>query len=440
MHAPNSVSSNVKSPTLHALTIFTLLVFITILVLSFVLHVEIVARGAGRVIPDGRVQIVQAEFGGKVEAINVRNGSQVHAGDILFELDKTEAIRDVSDIKSEQSRLLVERVRLAALRYIFDPEIDADRALDYYDELSKADGLNAKIVTEHYTLLQSELLEFHDVSAQYSARIQSAYSAIAVAEARTERLQNAVQIENERHEVAKKLFDGGNSSRTTYLNALQNLNELNDQLNISGKELEQRNTDWQSAKQELKTLRSSRLNEIERRNNEILERLSVLDRLFAVAERRLENLSVRAPVNGTIDKLEVFTIGAVLADRQEVLSIVPSNSQPIIEVMFSNVDVGFLETGQKANIKLDAFPSERFGLVDGKLVRISADSVELSANQWGFVAQILPNEPFLSAGTEKYQLKPGMTATVDVITGERNLISYFFAPILRTIGDSLGER
>ena len=440
MYATNSPSSNVKSPTLHALSIFALLVFVVTLALSIVLRVEIVARGIGKVIPDSRVQIVQAEFGGRVSGIHVRNGDELHAGDIVIELDKTEAMRSVFDIKSERTRLQVENIRLNALKRVFDVGTDAEDILRQYEAETRLNGLNEVVFNEQLVLLQSELEEMTDISQQFSARVQLTNSAISVAEVRVSRLQNAIEVENERHEVASKLFETGTTSRTTYLVALQRLNELSDQLVVVEKELEQRKSEWIFSKRELKALKSSRLSNIARRTNEIFARLNELDHMLSVAERRLSSMSIRAPVDGVVDKLEIFTIGAVVGDREELLSVVPVQSMPVVEVVFSNVDVGFLEPGQKANIKLDAFPSERFGLVEGKLHHVSADAVEVATGQWGFAAQILPRETFLTTGTEVHEMKPGMTATVDVVTGDRSLISYFFAPILKTISNSMGER
>lgn len=161
---------------------------------------------------------------------------------------------------------------------------------------------------------------------------------------------------------------------------------------------------------------------------------------LVVNERRVKNMQLRAPTSGTIDQLKTYTIGSIATARKDLMRIVPNDSQPEIEAVFSNVDVGFLEIGQQANIKLDAFPAERFGFVRGRLYQVSADSQEVADGQWGFTVRITPDKPYLETPTAQYELRAGMSATVDVITGERSLISYFFAPILRTISDSLGER
>lgn len=122
------------------------------------------------------------------------------------------------------------------------------------------------------------------------------------------------------------------------------------------------------------------------------------------------------------------------------MRIVPANSGIEVEAIFTNNDIGFLARRQPANVNLDAFPAARFGFVKGHVIDVSADATELVPSKWGFVVRIALETPYLDAPLTRQALRPGMTASVDVITGERRLISYFFAPIVETIQGSLGER
>jgi len=122
------------------------------------------------------------------------------------------------------------------------------------------------------------------------------------------------------------------------------------------------------------------------------------------------------------------------------MRIVPTDVAVEIESTFSNQDIGFMDIGQTANIGLDAYPSERFGFVKGQVVDIAADSTEVETGQWGYTVRVSPNSTALDAGAESLALRPGMTATVNVTTDKRRLISYFFAPIVDTVQNALGER
>ena len=145
-------------------------------------------------------------------------------------------------------------------------------------------------------------------------------------------------------------------------------------------------------------------------------------------------------MSGVIDQLQVYTIGGVAEAGDELLRIVPTAAQIEVEGVFSNQDVGFLEVGQRANIRLDAYPSERFGLVEARVSDIAADSSQDDDGRWGYVVRATPTVPYLEAGVDRLVLRPGMTAVVDVTTDTRRIIGYFFAPIMRTIQDAMGER
>ncbi|MBT6188721.1 MAG: HlyD family efflux transporter periplasmic adaptor subunit [Tateyamaria sp.] len=97
-----------------------------------------------------------------------------------------------------------------------------------------------------------------------------------------------------------------------------------------------------------------------------------------------------SPVDGIIDQLSVYTIGGIVDAGQELMRVVPRDQSYEIEAIFPNTDVGFLAAGQRANIKLDAFPSERFGALAGTISNVSADAVEIDENVFGFVIRIKP--------------------------------------------------
>lgn len=176
------------------------------------------------------------------------------------------------------------------------------------------------------------------------------------------------------------------------------------------------------------------------RQTEINSRLAILAEDERVARRRLSSTKLEAPVAGVLDQLRTFTIGGITQAGNELLRIVPTDIELEIEGAFSNQDAGFLRVGQRANIRLDAFPSERFGFVPGAVSDVAADSVEIKDGSWGYSVRVNPDRLFLEAGSVRHQLRPGMTAKIDVITDEHRIISYFFAPIIETVQDALGER
>lgn len=436
-------SRRVVSPTYHFTVIFSICVFITILVLSYVFKIEIVAQGVGKVVPTGRVQIVQPEFGGQIAEIRVRDGILVVKGDVLLTLDPTNAQAEVNTLKDEMSRLEVELLRINTLTtWIQDASsISASAIPAIVAEFRKSSGLNdVEFLEDQEQLLRAELEELSDGLQRIDARIQANRKSEAISKANIVRVEAALQTQEERFGIAQSLFEKGSTSRTSYLDVVDALTRLKNEKEIYLTELEQKSALELTYHTEKAGIISSQRSRVFARKVEIKGALHELRERLTTSKRWLANSELRAPVSGIVDRLSVFTVGGIVSAGQELMRIVPSDQRFEIEAVFPNRDVGFMEEWQTANVKLEAFPSERFGYVVGTVINVSADAVEIAPETFGFNVRIAPETPYLETSSNSYALRPGMTTTVDVITGKRRLISFFFAPIVKVLQESLGER
>lgn len=432
----------ITSPTLHATVLFTMAVFAAILVMSFIFKVEVVARGEGRVVPVGRVQVVQPEFPGRIKAIHVRNGVAVQQGDILIELDPTEAVTDLGTISAEQDRLLIEMARIDAMVQA----LSLDAAQNDYSEMVNGQfrvpsTLSAHpSVQEQRELLFAQINNFRASLAQVDAREEANRRSEDVTEANIARVNAVIAIQTERLTTSEQLLQQGTTSRSAFLNVQQAFTELERERDVYLRELQQKIAERSALDSERRRLIADLRSSLLDRKAQIDARLATLAEEERASRRRVDATTLTAPASGIVDQLSVFTIGGVAEAGAELLRIVPTDVEIEIEGMFSNQDIGFIEIDQRANIRLDAYPSERFGFVHGDVADIAADSTEVTEGQWGYVVRIQPDAAFLQAGRDQFPLRPGMTATIDVTTDTRRIISYFFAPIVRTIQDAMGER
>ncbi len=433
---------NITSPTLHATILFTITVFVVILILSFIFQVEVVARGEGRVVPVGRVQVVQPEFSGQITAINVRNGDLVERGEVLIALNPTEAIADLGTIQAEQDRLKIETARIDALVGLLDlgtdGPLETQKALALY---AVPEGLQAHPFTERQRrLLIAELTDLRASLDQITAREEANRRSEEVTNANVARVNDALDIQGERLQIAEQLVEQGSTSRTAFLDVQGAFTALERERDIYLRQLEQKIAERAALESERRRIATDLRRRLVDRHTEIDARLATLNEEERAAQRRVETATLTAPVAGIVDQLSVFTVGGVATAGAELLRIVPTDVQIEVEGTFSNQDIGFLTVSQPANIRLDAYPSERFGFVPGTVSDIAADSTENAEGQWGYVVRIAPEQSYLQAGTDRFTLRPGMTATIDVTTDSRRIISYFFAPIVKTIEDAMGER
>lgn len=442
---PETEGDNRIASGLVHVTIWTLLLaLLAAFALSYFLRVEIVAQGEGRVVPAGRVQIIQPEFDGSVAAIPVSNGQIVQRGDVLIALDDTAIKAQLGILTQQRRRLLVETARIdTALLILADlvpAERDAEvaRAAMLYEE--KITGESSAFAREQAALLEIEIRRLANELARIEAELDVATLSQKVTETRIEKIDGAIRIQADRLGMQQSLSDRGVGSRTRYLDELDELRQLEKEREVQSNLLAVDARKLALLQSEEAVVRADTHNILLARRAEIIALLEELGQRVLVEQRALQGTKVRAPVDGVVDQLGIYTIGGVVAPGQELMRIVPEDQPVEIEARFQNSDIGRLVPDLAANIKLAAYPSERYGYLSGTVASVSADAVEFTPGELAFTAKIVPGARYLEQNGQLHPIKPGMTAQVDVITGERRLISYFFEPVLRVFQNSLREQ
>jgi hemolysin D len=224
------------------------------------------------------------------------------------------------------------------------------------------------------------------------------------------------------------------------LDTLQAYTDLEKSREVYERELTQKRVSAEALDAGRRSLIATTRAQLADRLAEIAARLETLTEDLRTADRRVAATVITAPVAGTIDQLKVFTIGGIVEAGAELMRVVPSGTTYEVEAVFANQDVGFIRQGQPVNIRLDAFPSERFGFLRGTVADVAADSTQSDDGSFGYVVRITPKTKQLVVGAQSYPLRPGMTGRADVTTDERRIISYFFAPIVQVVQAALGER
>jgi hemolysin D len=147
-----------------------------------------------------------------------------------------------------------------------------------------------------------------------------------------------------------------------------------------------------------------------------------------------------APVDGTVQQLEVNTIGGVVEAAKPLMTVVPASGALEVQAKMLNKDVGFVHEGQEAAVKLEAFPFTRFGTVPGKVRTISRDAVQDKDLGLVYVVTVALDRDYVEVAGRQQRLAPGLVATVDVKTGSRSIISYLISPLQTAISQAARER
>ena len=158
------------------------------------------------------------------------------------------------------------------------------------------------------------------------------------------------------------------------------------------------------------------------------------------AEQRTRLTQMTAPVAGTVQQVAVHTEGGVVTEAQVLMIIVPKDAQVTAEVVIDNKDIGFVNAGQVAAIKLETFPFTRYGTVEAKVSSVTADAVNDEKRGAIFPATLALSQDSIVVDGKRIHLSPGMNVTAEIKTGKRRVIEYLLSPVQTTMSESLGER
>jgi len=147
-----------------------------------------------------------------------------------------------------------------------------------------------------------------------------------------------------------------------------------------------------------------------------------------------------SPRDGIVQQLAVHTVGGVVTPAQQLMVVVPRKDKLEIEAWVQNKDIGFVDPDQDVEIKVEAFPFTRYGLIAGKVVSLSKDAVPLKDVGYVYAAHVSMARTTMKAGNKVIELSPGMNVTVEVKTGKRRVLEFILSPLLRGIQETAHER
>jgi hemolysin D len=255
-----------------------------------------------------------------------------------------------------------------------------------------------------------------------------------------ERLGRVLPLLRERTHARRQLSQQGFGSRLLYLEIEQQLVEQEQEEKLLHVRVEETNAAIEALAQRRSRLEAdfrrrvySRLIEAERLTVSLVQEL-------AKAEQQVTYQSIAAPIDGKIQQFIVDTVGGVVTSAQTLMIVVPDDDDLEIEALVLNKDIGFIEIGQVASVKFEAFPYTVYGSMPGIIRDVSRDVIE--DPRLGFVYPVRVRLQFSSMliDNRPVPVSAGMRATVDIVTEKRRLIDFILSPILRFRDEAFRER
>lgn len=436
------------SPFAHKLMLSICLLFIVAISWSWLSQVDTQAEASGQLEPVGRVKPVQSLVTGRIEEILVKEGEHVEAGQLLAILDPTE-----TEVDQEQTRssLTYSQLNLLRTRMVIR-QVLADSGEDDYQDLKdlrawclEQDCQFEQTPDDAEWQLQNHLFR-EDISSYRSSQttknrqIERQESTIAAINADIQRLEQLkpLYIESEKSLAASR--SSGGASRLEWLTAKEKLIETTQQLQIQQNKLMEAKAALLSLQSEQHQLRQDYLLQRREKQAEHFEKTRELQRTLVKANERQENCYLKSPVAGIVQQLQLSTIGEVVEPARVLMQIVPDNDPLRVLAFLENKDIGFVFPGQQVDIKIETFPYTFYGSLKGTVTDVGKKALENESQQKLYPVYIALGKQSVFIDGEQQKLQVGMAVTADIRTGQRRLLEYFMAPLLRYKNETLNER
>jgi len=393
--------------------------------------VDIVATAEGRVIPSARVKRVQPIDAGIVRAVHVKEGDRVKAGQLLVELDPTVTQADRARLANNLLSMRADVARLQALRFALPQALS---------EFVPPRELGVNAAEQHREMLISELSEHSADLGLIDSEIDRLRAQMRGFQVGIERLGRVLPLLRERTHARRQLSQQGFGSRLLYLEIEQQLVEQEQEEKLLHVRVEETNAAIEALAQRRSRLEAdfrrrvySRLIEAERLTVSLVQEL-------AKAEQQVTYQSIAAPIDGKIQQFIVDTVGGVVTSAQTLMIVVPDDDDLEIEALVLNKDIGFIEIGQVASVKFEAFPYTVYGSMPGIIRDVSRDVIEDPRLGFVYPVRVRLQSSSMLIDNRPVPVSAGMRATVDILTEKRRLIEFILSPILRFRDEAFRER
>jgi HlyD family secretion protein len=384
-------------------------------------RLDIVATAEGKLVPAGYLKIVQPAEQGVVREIFVREGERVRQGQVLMRMDTALLAADGRALFAEY------HAKRLALR-----RIDAQLAgAPLAREPGDPPALYAQVRAQH----AANVAAYRNALAQERSTLERARHDLAAANEVRAKLLAVLPHYREQEKAFEKLSRDGFASRLLYTDKQRERIEKEQDLKIQEAAIAAAGATIAQSEKRVAQIGADYRRALQAERAETAPQAERLRQELAKQQHRQELLELRAPQSGTVKDLATHTPGTVVAPGTILMTIVPDGEKLRAEVWVSNDDIGFVRAAQPVRIKLAAFPFQKYGMLEGAVAQVSADSTEGT-----FRALIDPAHQHLDSDGRRHALAAGMQVVAEIHLGSRTVLEYLLSPVRKAFHEAGRER
>ena len=395
-------------------------------------RIDVVATAVGKIIPNDRTKVIQPMETAVVKSIHVRDGQMVQLGQVLIELDTTSTAADSGRLRNETLTARLEAARAQAML--------AALLQGRLPQMPLINGADPTRMSTEQSQLQGQYLEYQARQQQLHAETTRRQAELQTTQEQVSKLEKTLPIARRRAEDYQKLVKENFMSEHGYLEREQERIEQEQDLASSRAKLSEIRAALMEVQRQQATLTAETRRQLLDQHNLAVQKAVSLEQELVKADQRGRLMHLTAPVAGTVQQLAVHTVGGVVTPAQPLMVIVPKENLLEVEAMLPNKDIGFVNPGQEAEVKVETFPFTKYGTLHGTITQVSSDAIADDKLGLIYATRVKLAKDTLQVENKIIRMTPGMAVTVEVKTGKRRVIEYFLSPLLKVTNESLRER
>lgn len=397
-------------------------------------QLDVIAAAEGRLVPLTFTKVVQPAEAGVVAEILVDDGDAVKQGQVLMRLDSRLSQADTGALGRDVA------IRKLTLRRI-EAELQDKPFLP-------AKGEPAELYAQIEGQFRARRQAYLDAVAQENETLNKARADLAAAQQVLSKLTQTLPSYRQSAEAYRKLVQEGFVGEVAAAEKTREFVEREQDLKAQAANVQSLNASIAQSERRIASVRSQYRSQLENERIDTLAQLNRSDQEFEKSNVKAGLLEIRAPNDGVVKDLATTNRGAVVAAGALLMNIVPKDEPLQAEVLLKNEDVGFVAAGQPVKLKVAAYPFQKYGMLDGKVHLVSADSADPKQQAPGQVPNLsyraivrLDKRVLQSAATgEKLDLNPGMLVTAEIHQGRRSVLEYLLSPVRKVTQEAARER
>ena len=424
----DEVMSRAKTQRAQTIVRAAIVVVVLLIVWASLAHVDEVTKGDGKVIPSRQLQLVQSFDGGVVSEILVKEGQVVEKDQLLLKIDETRATSGVRESAAQGFALRARQARLRALAEgaPFQPPSAAGDSVD-----------EKRIVEEERRLYETRLSELNMMVSINQQQLQQRQQELTEMRSRKTSAERSLDLSQQELGKTRPLLATGAVSEVDILRLEREVSKARGDSEQSSAQIARVQASIGEAQHKMQETELNFRNEARKEMAETLGKLNALNEGAVALTDKVDKSQIKSPVRGRVQRLLANTVGGVVQPGKDIVEIVPLDDALVLEAKVMPKDIAFIHPGQAATVKFSAYDFAIYGGLTAEVENISPDTVVDERGNAFYLVRVRTHQSNFS---EKLPIIPGMTAEVDILTGNKTVMSYLLKPVLKGKAYALRER